>query len=111
MVLRALSHSFGMNGYGQIWAVLIVTIIIRLIFMLITLPATISQQKMTYLQPEITKLQQKYPNSQTNQYEKQRFAQAQMALYKKNKIHPFMTIACYDCSIPIIYLCLERLNW
>ncbi len=103
--VEALSHSFGMNGYGQIWAVLIVTVIIRLFFMLITLPATISQQKMTYLQPEITKLQQKYPNSQTNQYEKQRFAQAQMALYKKNKIHPFMTFAVMIVQFPL-FICV-----
>src|SRR5574344_1409140 len=94
-----------MAGYGQILAVLIVTVIIRLFFMLITLPATISQQKMTYLQPEITKLQQKYPNSQTNQYEKQRFAQAQMALYKKNKIHPFMTFAVMIVQFPL-FICV-----
>jgi len=103
--VESLSHNLGMNGYGQILAVLIVTIIIRLIFMLITMPATISQQKMSYLQPEITKLQQKYPNSQTNQYEKQRFAQAQMALYKKNKIHPFMSILVMIVQFPL-FICV-----
>ena len=40
---------------------------------------------MQKLQPQIAKLQEKYPNSNTNQYEKQRLAQEQMALYKKNK--------------------------
>ena len=77
------------------------TIIIRFIFMLITLPSTISQQKMTYLQPEIAKLQQKYPNSNTNQYEKQRMAQAQMALYKKHKVHPFMSILVMVIQFPL----------
>ena len=96
-----LAHSFGLNGWGQIGAVLIMTIIIRFIFMLITLPSTISQQKMTYLQPEIAKLQQKYPNSNTNQYEKQRMAQAQMALYKKNKVHPFMSILVMVIQFPL----------
>jgi len=103
--VETLSHNFGMNGYGQILAVLLVTVIIRLFFMLITLPSTVSQQKMTYLQPEITKLQQKYPNSQTNQYEKQRFAQAQMALYKKNKIHPFLTFAVMIVQFPL-FICV-----
>lgn len=99
--VESLSHSFGMNGWGQIGAVLIMTVIIRLIFMLITLPSTISQQKMTYLQPEIAKLQAKYPNSNTNQYEKQRMAQAQMALYKKNKVHPFMSILVMIIQFPL----------
>jgi membrane protein insertase, YidC/Oxa1 family, C-terminal domain len=103
--VESLSHSFGMNGWGQIWAVLLITIIIRAIFMLITMPSTMSQQKMTYLQPEIAKLQQKYPNSTTNQYEKQRFAQAQMALYKKNKVHPFMSMLIIVFQFPL-FICV-----
>lgn len=99
--VEALSHTFGMNGWGQIWAVLLVTIVIRAFFMLITLPSTISQQKMTFLQPELAKLQQKYPNANNNQYEKQRLAQAQMALYKKNKVHPFMSILVMIVQFPL----------
>jgi YidC/Oxa1 family membrane protein insertase len=99
--VESLSHSFGLNGWGQIFAVLLMTVIIRLCFMLITLPSTISQQKMTYLQPEIAKLQAKYPNSNTNQYEKQRMAQAQMALYKKNKVHPFLSILVMIIQFPL----------
>lgn len=103
--VETMSHAFGMNGWGQIWAVLLVTIIIRAFFMLITLPSTISQQKMTYLQPELAKLQQKYPNATTNQYEKQRMAQAQMALYKKNKVHPFMSIIVMVLQFPL-FICV-----
>lgn len=100
-----LSHVLGMNGWGQIGAVLIMTIIIRALFMLVTLPSTISTQKMTYLQPEIAKLQQKYPNAQTNQYDKERLAQAQMALYKKNKIHPFSTFIVLLIQFPL-FICV-----
>jgi len=100
-----LSHSFGLNGWGQIWAVLIMTIIVRSLFMLVTLPSTISQQKMTFLQPEIAKLQAKYPNSTTNQYEKQRMAQAQMALYKKHKVHPFLSILVIIIQFPL-FICV-----
>lgn len=95
------AHSFGMNGWGQIWAVLLVTIIVRLLFMAITLPSTISQQKQQALQPELAKLQQKYPNSNTNDYEKQRLAQAQMALYKKHKIHPFLSMLTLIIQFPL----------
>lgn len=103
--VESMSHSFGLNGWGQIGAVLLMTVIIRSIFMLITLPSTISQQKMTFLQPEIAKLQAKYPNSNTNQYEKQRMAQAQMALYKKHKVHPFLSILVMIVQFPL-FICV-----
>lgn len=100
-LVENLSHAFGMNGYGQIGAVLITTMIVRLLFMLITLPSTLSQQKMTFIQPELAKIQQKYPNANTNQYEKQKLAQAQMALYKKYKIHPFGSIIVICIQFPL----------
>ncbi len=95
------SHAFGMAGWGQIASVLLVTIIVRAFFMLITFSSTLSQQKMQMLQPEIARLQQKYPNSTTNQYEKQRLAQAQMALYKKHKVHPFSSLLVLIIQFPL----------
>lgn len=100
-LVENLSHVLGMNGYGQIGAVLITTIIVRLLFMLVTLPSTLSQQKMTFIQPELAKIQQKYPNANTNQYEKQKLAQAQMALYKKYKIHPFGSLLVVFIQFPL----------
>lgn len=95
------SHSFGMNGWGQVASVLLVTVIVRLLFMVVSFYSTLSQQKMTMLQPEIAKLQQKYPNSETNDYEKQRLAQAQMALYKKHKVHPFASFLVMIIQFPL----------
>lgn len=103
--VEALSHHLGMNGWGQIFAVLIVTIVIRAFFMLISLPSTISQQKMTFIQPEVAKLQQKYPNANTNQYEKQMLAQAQMALYKKHNVHPFGSLLILVVQFPL-FICV-----
>lgn len=99
--VESLSISFGLNGWGQIWAVLLVTVIIRTLFSAITLPSTISTQKMNFIQPEVAKLQQKYPNAETNQYDKQRLAQAQMALYKKHGIHPFGSILVLFLQFPL----------
>ena len=99
------AHIFGMNGYGQIFAVLLATFIIRIIFMLVTLPSTLSQQKMTFLQPELAKLQQKYPNANTNDYEKQKLAAAQMALYKKYKVHPFASLLIIFIQFPV-FICV-----
>ncbi len=99
------SHSFGMNGWGQIAAVLLVTLIVRALFSLITLPSTIQQQKMQNLQPEMAKLQQKYPNSDSNEYEKQRLAQAQLNLYKRHKVHPFLSFLVLFIQFPL-FICV-----
>lgn len=100
-LVENLSHAFGMNGFGQIGAVLLTTLIVRTLFILLTLPSTLSQQKMTFLQPELAKIQQKYPNAATNQYEKQKMAQAQMALYKKYKVHPFRSMLVVFIQFPL----------
>ena len=96
-----LSNAFGLNGWGQIGAILIVTLIIRGILLLLTFKQTLAQQKMTALQPQLAKIQAKYPNSQTNQYEKQRMAQEQMALYKKNKINPLGSLIVIFFQFPV----------
>ena len=99
------AHIFGMNGAGQIFAVLLATLIIRVLFLLVTMPSTLSQQKMTFLQPELAKLQQKYPNANTNNYEKQKLASAQMALYKKYKVHPFASLLVIVVQFPV-FICV-----
>ena len=68
---------------------------------MLTFKQTLAQQKMTQLQPELAKIQSKYPNAQTNQYEKQRMAQEQMALYKKNKINPMGSFIVILFQFPI----------
>ncbi|MFA5480839.1 MAG: membrane protein insertase YidC [Bacilli bacterium] len=92
---------FGMNGWGQIAALALVTLIVRLFILLTTLKSTMGQQKMQALQPELAKIQQKYPNSNTNQAEKQRLAQEQMALYKRNKINPLGQILVLIIQFPV----------
>lgn len=89
------------NGWSQFLAIFFVTLIVRGLLMIITFKSTLDQQRMTALQPELTKIQQKYPNSNTNQYEKQQMAQAQMALYKKHKINPFSQLLMLIVQFPI----------
>lgn len=60
---------------------------------------------MTLLQPEIAKLQQKYPNANSNDYEKQKLAAAQMALYKKYKVHPFASLLIIFVQFPV-FICV-----
>ncbi len=60
---------------------------------------------MTELQPEITKIQNKYPNSKTNNYEKQRMAEEMQKLYKKHKINPLSTILVLIVQFPV-FICV-----
>ena len=75
--------------WGTILSILVVTVIVRGLLLLLTFKQTASQQKMTELQPELAKIQEKYPNADTNQHQKQLLAQEQMNLYKKHNVNPF----------------------
>ncbi|MCR5078651.1 MAG: membrane protein insertase YidC [Bacilli bacterium] len=101
----AFSFDSSLSGVGQIWALILVTLIVRGLLMLVTFRSTMSQQKMTALQPELAKLQAKYPNSNTNQAEKQKLAQEQMALYRRNKIHPMGQILVLIIQFPV-FICV-----
>lgn len=92
-------------GPAALLAIFFVTLIVRLIMMLATLKQTASNAKMTELQPEITKIQNKYPNSQTSQVEKQRMAQEMNDLYKKNKINPLTSLLVMVIQFPV-FICV-----
>lgn len=94
-----------LSGVGQIWAIVLVTLIVRGVLMLLTFKSTLDQQKMQALQPQLAKLQSKYPNSNTNTAEKQRLAQEQMAMYKRNKINPMSQFIVLIFQFPI-FICV-----
>lgn len=93
------------NGWPQLLSIVIITFLIRGLMMLASFKTTMSQTKMQELSPQLAKLQQKYPNANTNTYEKQRLSQEQMALYKKNKISPFSQIIVMILQFPI-FICV-----
>ncbi len=100
-LLHTFSTAFGVQGGGQILAILLVTLIVRFIIVAMSFQSTLSQSRMSSLQPQLAMIQAKYPNAQTNDYEKQKLAQEQMALYKKNKIHPFRQILVLIVQFPL----------
>lgn len=97
------------QGAGQsiarLLAIVVVTIAIRLIMLAVTFKQTTSSAKMTELQPEISKIQNKYPNANTNNYEKQKMAEEMQRLYKKNKVNPFLTIIFMIIQFPV-FICV-----
>lgn len=101
-LIYSLTTAFaGLGGFGIILAIFVVTLIVRGVLIALTFKPTLSQQKMTLLQPELTKIQNKYPNAATNPYDKQRMGQEQMALYKKHKINPFSLMIVMIFQFPI----------
>ena len=93
------------SGVAALLAIVFVTLIVRTIMLLATLKQTASNAKMTELQPEIQKIQNKYPNSNTSQAEKQRMAEEMNRLYKKNKINPFTAIIVMIVQFPV-FICV-----
>ena len=60
---------------------------------------------MQLLQPEIAKIQAKYPNSNTNRNEQQRMAMEMQAMYKKHGVNPFGAIITMFFQFPI-FICV-----
>lgn len=89
------------TGVPQILSILIVTVIVRLFIFLCTFRSTVAQRRMSELQPELAKIQQKYPNANTNQAQKQRLAEEQMRLYKKHKVNPLSQLLVLVIQFPI----------
>lgn len=104
------TFTYGINGnlesgIGQIVAIVLVTLIVRAIVLGLTFKSTLDQQKTQALQPSLTKLQAKYPNSNTNKAEQSRLAQEQMALYKRNKINPASVFLAMIVQFPV-FICV-----
>ena len=93
------------GGLAAFFGIVVVTFIIRGLMLVATWKQTQSNAKMTELQPEISKIQNKYPNSNTSKAEKARMAQEMQALYKKNHINPFMTLIVLVIQFPV-FICV-----
>ena len=95
----------GTVGWAQVLAILVVTLIVRAFMFLVSFKSTLSSAKMNELQPQIAKIQNKYPNANTNQTERARMSQEMSALYKKNGINPLSSLLIMIIQFPI-FICV-----
>jgi len=93
------------TGVPQILALLLVTVLVRGLMLLATFKSTAASSKMQLLQPEIAKIQAKYPNSNTNRNDQQRMAMEMQALYKKHGINPLSSILVLIVQFPV-FICV-----
>ncbi|MES2225496.1 MAG: YidC/Oxa1 family membrane protein insertase [Patescibacteria group bacterium] len=77
-------------------AVIIVTIIVKLIVMPLSISAAKTQRRMKHVEPQIKAIREKYKD------DKQAQAAETMALYKNNGIKPFSSIFAVFLQLPII---------
>jgi YidC/Oxa1 family membrane protein insertase len=73
-------HDVTKMGYG--WAIVTITVILRVVFWPLTAASTRSMKRMQALAPEVKALKEKYKD------DPQKFTQKQMELWKKNKVSP-----------------------
>lgn len=78
-------------------AILVVTIIIKLIFFPLANKSYVSMSKMKKLQPEITKMKERYKDDKVKQQ------QAQMELFKKEKVNPMSGCLPMLIQIPVFF--------
>jgi YidC/Oxa1 family membrane protein insertase len=83
------------NNFGI--AVIVLTLLIRLLTNPLNKKALESQKAMTEIQPRLKEIQNKYKDSPEKQ------AQEMMALYKDKKFNPFSGILLLFLQIPIIW--------
>lgn len=97
--------SIGGNGWIQIFAIFVVTILARLITVIQTVFQARTQAKQQKLQPEMAALAKKYPNAQTDMEEKRAMSMEQMQLMKKHKVHPFLPFLFIIIQFPL-FICV-----
>lgn len=90
-------HDFGV-------AVIVLTILIKVIFYPLGIKAVKSQKALSGLQPKIKEIQERYKNNKEQQ------TREMMALYKREKINPFSGCLPLLIQLPVL-IALYRVFW
>jgi len=97
-LLNGLAWLIGILPFHDVGiAVIILTIIVRLIIFPFTHNATVTQVKMKHLEPELKKIKEKFKNNNQEQTKKT------MELYKKHGINPVFGLLALFVQIPILF--------
>ena len=94
-VLRSLEHLTGSWG----WAIILLTVIVRLFLMPLTFRQYRSAQAMQQLQPKIKELQRKYKS------DKRKLQEETMKLYQEYRVNPFASCLPLLIQLPV-FICL-----
>ena len=104
-LIHIISNGLGETGAAQFLAILVVTLIARIITVLSTFLQSKTQAKQQKIQPMLNALQAKYPNAATDKEQKQALAMEQATLMRKAKVHPFLPLLLLIVQFPI-FICV-----
>ena len=90
------------GNYGV--AIIILTIIVRLVLFPLTLKGMKSMKRMQQLAPRMKKLQEKYKNN------KEKLNQEMMAMYRKNKVNPLGGCLPMLLQLPVFFALYSSLS-
>jgi YidC/Oxa1 family membrane protein insertase len=88
-------HDVTKMGYG--WAIVTITVMLRVVFWPLTAASTRSMKRMQALAPEVKALKEKYKD------DPQKFTQKQMELWKKNKVSPMGGCLPMMVQMPVFF--------
>lgn len=83
------------------WGIILATLIIQLLIFAFTYKSQISQQRMQEIQPQMTRIQNKYAGK-NDERSKMLMAQEMQKLYADNDIHPFGSILMMFIQLPVM---------
>lgn len=95
------------GDYGL--AIIIITLLIRLVLYPLTKKTAMQSESMKKAQPELTKLENKYKNNQSQDAAMQK-SQEMMLIYKKYKINPLSGCIFSLIQIPLFFAFYEAMN-
>lgn len=93
------------TGWAEFWAIFLVTVIVRSVLVVTSIFTTRTQNRVAELQPEVAKIQSRYPDAQTDLNEKRAMSREVNALYKKHKLKPWLQYVVLVLQFPI-FICV-----
>ncbi len=100
LLFRGLELAHNLTGNWG-WAIVLLTIMIRLVMVPLTIPQIKSSLKMRKIQPDIEKLKTKFPGQDLET--KQKLSQETFALYKREGINPFSSCFTALLQMPVFF--------
>ena len=100
-LVHVISEGLGNTGWAQVFAILIITILVRGLSIYSTISQNKSQERTRVIQPEFVALRAKYPNMDTDKQQRQAYALEQMQLMRKAKAHPLRPLLFMFLQLPL----------
>ena len=100
-LVHVISSGLNNTGWAQVFAILVVTLLIRGVSIYSLIAQNKSQERSKIIQPELNALKNKYPNMDTDKQQRQAYAMEQMQLMRKAKTHPFRPLLLTFLQLPL----------